>query len=234
MPELTLVVPAFNEAPRIEEMLRCWGARLDQLGLDYEIHVFDDGSWDDTPSVLATLARRLPHLTVTTQENRGHGPTVLRGYLEARSEWVAQVDADDEVGPDPFAELWTRRDRYDLLLGVRRERSLALSRRALTRSVRLMIRWLFGSRLIDANSPYRLMRTVAIAPLWRALPSVSFAPNLMIAAAAAARGLRILEMPVSAGTRPSSRTSLSGLRLARGAALAATQLVAWRLRRVWR
>src|SRR5262249_56495225 len=90
--------------------------------------VYDDGSTDDTRSILDGLGARLPRLAVRTQPNRGHGAAVLRGYREARGEWVFQTDSDGEVAPASFGALWRERHVHDLLLGVRRGRRGGLGR----------------------------------------------------------------------------------------------------------
>ena len=85
-PALTLVMPVYNEAAAIGGVVRSWAAELDRLGIDYEMRVYDDGSRDQSAAVLEQLSNEVPRLLVTRHSNRGHGPTILRGYREARGE----------------------------------------------------------------------------------------------------------------------------------------------------
>src|SRR5213594_2830385 len=106
-PTLTVVMPAYNEAGAIREVVTGWDRQLAALGVPYEIRVYDDGSRVGTGDLLAGLARERPTLTAVRQPNRGHGPTILRGYREARGEWVFQTDSDGEMGPESFPLVWS-------------------------------------------------------------------------------------------------------------------------------
>src|SRR2546430_16022373 len=138
-PTLTVVMPAYNEAGVIRDVVSAWDHQLETLGIPHEIRVYDDGSRDGTGELLAALARERPAVTAVRQTNRGHGPTVLRGYAEAGGEWVFQTDSDDEMGPEPFARLWQRRHDADVVLGYREGRTAPLVRRIVTAVARRAI-----------------------------------------------------------------------------------------------
>ena len=162
-PALTVVMPVYNEAAAIGGVVRAWAAELDRLGIDYEMRVYDDGSRDQSATVLEELSQELPRLLVTRHSNRGHGPTILRGYREARGEWVFQTDSDGEMEPDSFSKLWEKRADYDFLLGIRGGREWTPPRWVMTRGSRLAVRMLFGTGVLDVNTPYRLMRRERLA-----------------------------------------------------------------------
>jgi hypothetical protein len=77
---------------------------------------------------------------------------------------------------------------------------------------------LLGRGVRDVNSPYRLMRREAVAPLLALVPQDAFAPNTLLSGLAARAGLRILERPVPHQGRRTGRGSLHPARLARGVA----------------
>ncbi len=195
-PELSIVMPVYNEAAVIAQVVTSWLGELDRLDIDWEFLAYDDGSRDETRGILERLAERQPGLVVTSKANSGHGPTILRGYREARGEWVFQVDSDDEMAPEHFAELWNRREDYDLLVGRRHHRDSPLARRAITALSRATVWILFGRAVTDVNAPYRLMRRSSLATLLPAIPAETFAPNVIISGLAARRGLRVREVPV--------------------------------------
>jgi glycosyltransferase involved in cell wall biosynthesis len=85
-------MPVYNEGGGIATVNATWQTVLSGLHIPYEVRVYDDGSTDDTGAVLDGLAERYPEMRVTHQSNRGHGPTVLRGYRDATGVWVFQVD----------------------------------------------------------------------------------------------------------------------------------------------
>lgn len=215
-PVLTVVMPVYNEQAQVAEVVREWLRELNRLGIDYRLCIFDDGSGDETPRILGELAAAEPRVVVTRRENRGHGPTILRGYREARGEWVLQVDGDGELSADCFGALWERRHEYDLLLARRQGRRAPLVRRLVTVASRLTVRVLFGACVRDVNSPCRLMRRSCLEPLLAHLPPEPFAPNVLLSGLAARAGLRIHEQPAAHRGRRVGQGSLTHARLWRG------------------
>jgi glycosyltransferase involved in cell wall biosynthesis len=229
-PELSVVIPVFNEARTIADVVLGWASVLDGLELDYELLVYDDGSTDDTRRILGDLGSRIPRLTVRTHSNRGHGATVLRGYREALGEWVFQTDSDGEVPAGSFPDLWRERHAHDLVLGIRQHRQAAWDRRLVSWLSRLSLRVLFGARVGDANVPFRLVRRAQLRALMAELPGDLFAPNVALAGIAARARLRIGEVPVPYVGRSEGRSSLAGWRIWRAAATAFRQTLAVALR----
>jgi glycosyltransferase involved in cell wall biosynthesis len=212
--DLTVVVPVHNEEGAIGGVLDSWSADLEGLGIGYRIAIYDDGSTDGTPSVLRERAGRNPRLSIRRHENRGHGPTVLRGYLEARTPWILQIDGDGEVASSHFAALWQGRESYDFVVGARQHRVCGLVRRLVSAGSSAAVRLLIGKGVRDVNSPYRLMRREALVPLLDLVPRAAFAPNMLLSGLAARAGLRVVEVPLPHQGRRSGRPSLRGRRLA--------------------
>jgi len=224
-PVLSVVVPVFNEAGAIRQVVSAWDDELARLGVPYEIRVYDDGSRDETGALLAELARDRPSVLALGHANRGHGPTILRGYHEARGAWIFQVDGDDEMPASAFPELWARREQADLVLGYRVGRSQSLARRIVSGVSRATVRLLFGRGVRDVNVPYRLYRRSALQALLPLIPADTFAPNVALAGLAIRRGLRVLEMPVQHRQRAVGSSSLGSWGLWRSAARALGQTV---------
>jgi glycosyltransferase involved in cell wall biosynthesis len=223
-PDLSIVIPAYNEAARIGDTIRVWHAEARRLRISHEMIVCDDGSTDRTGAVVTAYLRDVSGLRLRHHQNRGHGPTILDGYRDARGEWVLQINGDDEVGPSPFESFWNERDRYDLLIGRRHGRQLAPGRRVLSLATRCAVGVLFGWTIADVNCPYRLMRRAKLAPLIADLPDDFFAPNVAISGLAIRRGLRIRERRVESRAEPRRRApSWSTLAVAR---LSFSQLLA--------
>ena len=105
-PELSIVVPAYNEALRIPPTLARLHAFLSQQPLSYEIVVVDDGSKDDTCDVVLSHKATVSNLRLVRQPvNRGKGAAVRRGMLEARGEVRVMCDADGSMPPDQLPRL---------------------------------------------------------------------------------------------------------------------------------
>ena len=137
MPDrLCVVMPVYNEEDSVGAVLKKWDVALKALGVDYVIRPYNDGSRDGSLEVMRRVAARLgPQIDVRDTPNGG-----LTGYRDAAADgfdWVFQIDSDDEMGPEKFRELWSRRGEYDFLVGIRDGRRQALPRKVMSLVSRL-------------------------------------------------------------------------------------------------
>lgn len=98
-PAVSVIVPAYNVAPWIEETLR---SILDQAGFDdFEVLVVDDRLQDDTAAIVQRLAGQDPRLRLLRNEGpQGAAGARNHGLAQARGEWLAFLDGDDLWLPD--------------------------------------------------------------------------------------------------------------------------------------
>ena len=121
--QLSVVVPAYREGPRIYDNLQRLVAELDQLGSDYEVLVVSDGNTDRT----AEEAERVSSPRVTVLQypvNRGKGFALGYGVGRSTGELVTFIDADMELDPSEikrFIELLHEQDA-DIVIGSKRHR----------------------------------------------------------------------------------------------------------------
>ncbi|RJP71120.1 MAG: glycosyltransferase family 2 protein [Candidatus Abyssobacteria bacterium SURF_17] len=95
LPELSVVIPAYNESQRIRETIESVSSYLTQLGVNHEIIIVDDGSSDSTAHIVRQYAQKDGRIRlITYQPNRGKGFAVRTGMLAARSQSVLLSDAD--------------------------------------------------------------------------------------------------------------------------------------------
>ncbi|RKQ89826.1 CDP-glycerol glycerophosphotransferase (TagB/SpsB family) [Mycolicibacterium mucogenicum 261Sha1.1M5] len=93
-PLVSVIVPVFNGE---QFLTRCLDSIFAQTMPDFEVLVVNDGSTDETASILAEYAAARPELTVIEQANAGQGAARNRALGEARGEFVLFVDADDFI-----------------------------------------------------------------------------------------------------------------------------------------
>ncbi len=99
---VTVIVPAYNEARTIEQVLR----RLTELNLDAEILVVDDGSIDETVEIVGGLEAEIPGLRLIVHErNQGKGAAVRTGINASTGDFVMIQDADLEYDPADIPKL---------------------------------------------------------------------------------------------------------------------------------
>ena len=99
---VTVIVPAYNEARTIEQVLR----RLTELDFDLEILVVDDGSIDETVEIVSGLEAEIPGLRLIVHErNQGKGAAVRTGINASTGDFVMIQDADLEYDPSDIPKL---------------------------------------------------------------------------------------------------------------------------------
>lgn len=232
--ELTVVMPVYNEADGLADCVASWRRTLDDLGIEHRLLVLDDGSTDATADVLARLADDT-RIDTVSKANEGHGPTVLRGYADAvtDSDWVFQVDSDDEIPASAFPAVWDARTGHDAVFGYRTDREQPIDRRIISRVAAVSVRRLFGSHVRDVNVPYRLLRADALAPVLDTIPADTFAPNLVVSGVLGRDRAGFAEVPVPHTPRRTGQVSIAGLGAVRVAARSFVQTLqlAWRVRR---
>ncbi len=209
-PELVLVMPAYNEEEDIANVVKQWIEVLrNVVGPDkFKMLVIDDGSQDKTFEILKQLERDIPELIVDTHSNRGHGPTIVKGYrkaIEMGARWVAQADSDNPIPPVEFVKLWQNRDKGDFIQGWRAGRQEHWFRKKIvTPGARFVSRFLFGASLRDPNIPFRLMKAEVLKRYLDWLPEpIPFAPNVFLSAFAGREGRVYDDIPVENVFRPS-------------------------------
>jgi glycosyltransferase involved in cell wall biosynthesis len=176
-----VVIPVYNEEKNIATLIRDWSHVFGNTGIPYHIILIDDGSKDQSLSLIRQMQDSHPFLFVHTQSNAGHGPSILKGYRMALgAEWIFQIDSDHQIETTTFQELWNNRDRYDFLLAERKEKNATLLRQYVSRISSLLVHLLYGHGVNDVNSPFRLMRSSRLQEALDKIPEGSFAPNILL------------------------------------------------------
>ena len=110
-PEFSVVLPMFNEAPNVSRVLESIVAQLDGLGRSFEIICVDDGSSDDTPSLVAHAARIDPRIVpVCLSRNFGKEAALAAGLDSSSGQAVIFLDADLQHPPGLIPDLIERWD----------------------------------------------------------------------------------------------------------------------------
>ncbi len=174
-PELAVVMPIYNESANIGSVLREWFACLNAIAPDFALFAINDGSKDNTLSILEQLKGELgPRLRVINKQNSGHGRSCREGYelaLASRARWIFQIDSDGQCDPKFFPEIFRHRSTYDCVFGYRRTRGDGFGRLVITRCYRLLLWFVTGAFMRDANVPYRLIRAGAVRPVLQHVPA---------------------------------------------------------------
>jgi dolichol-phosphate mannosyltransferase len=226
--DLTLIIPVYNEEEIIQEVILSWLKILRSLNLNFVIKAYNDGSKDNTLLKLKELSNSNFELQVIDKPNSGHGPTILEGYRDSNSEWIFQVDSDNEIEAVHFKKLWEVHNDYDMVLGKRVQRVSPLSRRLITIVARLTNNILYGYGIVDVNSPFRLYRRDKFMDTFRKIPDDTFAPNIVLSGYAIKKKFKIAEVPIPCKMRVTGEVSIKKFTLFRVAVKSLKQTIRFR------
>jgi glycosyltransferase involved in cell wall biosynthesis len=131
-PEISIVVPAYNEIENLPVLYERLTGTLDPLGLNYELIIVNDGSRDETLAVMERLAAADPRVVaIDLARNFGHQVAISAGMDHTRGRAVVIMDADlqdpPEVLPD-FIAKW--REGYEVVYAIREKRKENLLKRS--------------------------------------------------------------------------------------------------------
>ena len=123
--DLSVVIPVYNEQASLGKLFERLYPALDALGLAYEIIFINDGSRDDSATILADRFRLRPDVTrvVLFNGNYGQHMAILAGFSESRGEITVTLDADLQNPPEEIGNLVAKmREGYDYVGSIRRDR----------------------------------------------------------------------------------------------------------------
>ena len=209
---LYIIIPAYNEEDSIEQCVNDWYPIVEQLGENNRLVIINDGSKDKTYEKLQELVKTRPLLSLLSKSNGGHGSTVLYGYryaMEKGVEWIFQTDSDGQTNPAEFAPFWEKRAEYDAIIGNRVARGDGAGRAFVGRTVCLLIRLIFGVKVEDANTPFRLMKTKTVAKYIDKLPPDFNIPNIMLTTYFVYFKEKVLFLPITFKSRTKGTNSIN-------------------------
>lgn len=159
-PELSLVIPAYNERESLPELHAKLSAALTQLGKSYEVIYVNDGSRDGTAEVLAGLFEQDPHVRVYGfRRNQGKSPALAVGFQQARGRFVVTLDADGQDEPEEIARLLdTLSEGADIVVGWKKQRKDSGFKVFASWIFNGLVSWATGLYLHDINSGLKAMR----------------------------------------------------------------------------
>jgi len=213
-PRWSVVIPAFNEVPRLPRYLDEIVAHFEGRGEPYEVIVVDDGSTDGTPEVVEARPDRSVRV-LRLGRNSGKGAAVRAGMLAARGAFRLFTDAD---GATPIAELKRLEPALgagaDMAIGSRVLVDPAVSVAARPHRVAAgrVFNWLvarLGVRAVaDSQCGFKAFTGAAAERLFGRLRTRGFGFDVELLLRAQAAGYRVVEVPVNWADQPGSKVAV--------------------------
>jgi dolichyl-phosphate beta-glucosyltransferase len=216
-PQLSLIVPCFNEERRLPASLARIEEYLEGTGYSYEVLLIDDGSADRTAEVARETAARNERFQVHRyEENRGKGFAVAYGGRLARGRWVLFSDADLSTPLYELEKLIPYLERgYDVVIGSRALKDSELKirqpwwRERAGRVMNLLIRRASGLRFKDTQCGFKLFSRQAARDIFPNLTVRRWMFDVEALILARKLGYDVADVPITWINSGESRVKLS-------------------------
>lgn len=212
--DLSVVIPAYNEAERLPRSLERILAYLAARGVSHEVLVIDDGSSDATAERARAVAGDLVRV-LRNQGNRGKGYSVRRGMLAARGDRRLMTDADLSTPIEELPRLMEKMDQgVPVVIGSRAHSKSKIEihqpwyRENLGRVFNLFVRLLLTPDLHDTQCGFKLFTAEAAQVVFRLARMDGFVFDVEALFLARRCGLRAVEVPVTWRNDAASRVGL--------------------------
>jgi glycosyltransferase involved in cell wall biosynthesis len=195
-PLLTVVMPVYNEAATVGEMV----GRVLAVPLRLELIAVDDASRDGSREILLRLAGEKGFKVLLQERNQGKGAAVRRGIGEARGEVIVIQDADLEYSPEEYPDLLDLivKGKADAVFGSRfigRHRCFLFTHYLANKFLNLVTNVLYNTTLTDMETCFKAVRADVLKSL--RLRSHRFGIEPEITAKLFKHGARVYEVPIT-------------------------------------
>ncbi len=203
-PNISIVIPAYNEGKRISNTITTTYNYLKEKHLSYEIIIVDDGSTDTTIEVLRDFQREIPNLKILRHKvNKGKGAAVKTGVYAANGEYILFMDADLATPIEELVKLWTNKNNFDVVIGSRYLKSDSIKtpqpihRKIIARLGNLFIRTMLGLKINDTQCGFKMFRKVAAKDLFSRQSRTGWSFDIEILALAKTLDYSVKEVAVN-------------------------------------
>lgn len=210
-PQLSLVIPVFNEQGNILPLVQGSAEVLRSLQRPFEIILVNDGSTDNTAAEIAEAHERWPECReLRMPQNSGQNIALLTGLRAAQGEYLLMMDGDGQNDPRDFPSLLelVESGNVDLACGWRVDRHDSTLRRIMSRVANVIRRAVLDDGVHDSGCQLRVMRREVRDAFFPMELMQSFIPALAVAA-----GFRVGEKPVRHHARKHGESKYSFGRL---------------------
>ncbi|MBN2406600.1 MAG: glycosyltransferase family 2 protein [Elusimicrobia bacterium] len=204
-PELSIVIPCYNESKRIGATLRTIDAFLHEKGIVSEIIAVDDGSSDNTVEVLRKTDIGTPVKIISFKENQGKGAAVKRGMFAASGSLVLFSDADLSTPIDEYLRLKDAllSGNYHIAIasrglpGSNKEVPQGFFRDRMGKLFGYMVGFILLPGIHDSQCGFKLFKKECIHDIftWQTILGFGFDPEILYIARK--QGYKIIEVPVT-------------------------------------
>ena len=158
-PEISVVLPIYNEKGNIEPLVKEIIAALEPTGRMFEILCVDDGSKDESLSTILSLAEKDKRIVALShKKNFGQSAAQATGFAKARGEILVTLDADGQNNPADIPRLLALLPENDCACGIRAKRRDTWIRKLSSCIANRVRNWITGDRIQDSGCTLRVIK----------------------------------------------------------------------------
>jgi dolichol-phosphate mannosyltransferase len=198
---ISLIIPVFNQARKISYSIEKIKQAVELSFANYELIVVNDGSTDNTLTILRDIAMTDEHVRVISYTpNRGKGYAVRQGVLDSQGDAVILLDGDLDISPDLIKDYVERLSTSDLVIASKKHPEsnvkIPRSRVFLSRVFNLLIKVAIGIAQTDTQAGFKVGKGDIMRKIFRNISINRYAFDVEFLAIASILHLKIQEMPV--------------------------------------
>lgn len=159
-PSISVFFPCYNDEKTIGQLIQNAHEILKKLNLQHEIIVIDDGSTDNSRSLLKKLKKELPVLKIIFhRQNKGYGGALRSGFKKAKYDLIFYTDGDGQYDVKEMELLFPLMTKdIDVVNGIKMERNDPWYRLVIGKGYNFFVRNLFNLKIFDTDCDFRLIR----------------------------------------------------------------------------
>ncbi len=161
--DLTVIFPIYNEEKNIKNFIFSWKKKIDELKINYEIILAEDGSTDDTKNVLKKILiedNDKIFIDNIVERKRGYANALIDAMKIANGKYIFCTDSDGQCSPKNFIIFWEKinHENTDIVIGYRKPRMDPMHRILMSKFFLILHKVLFFSKVIDPSCPYIIFK----------------------------------------------------------------------------
>lgn len=198
MKNLSIVIPTYNEAQNIQEVVISIVSILENSNIEYEVIIVDDGSIDDTAKIVASLNLQRVKL-ISHPVNVGYGQAILTGIKNSKYEYIATIDADGSYLAEDLVRLFEQVGEFDLIIGARQGKEFwgSLIKHPARLVFLLLAEFTVGQKIPDVNSGLRIFKKSSFEKISLPILCRGFSFSSTMTLAFLAEGMFVKFVPIS-------------------------------------
>ncbi len=208
---LSVVIPVYNEAGVIEEVVRDFNEKVIKKIPDTRFIIAEDGSTDGTKEILSRLNKEILFKLVSGKERKGYAKAFKDALSAVETEFIFFSDSDGQHDPQDIFKLIEEIGDNDIVGGYKSPRRDPILRIIISKAYNSLVYLLFGLKLRDIDSGFKLIRKNVVDNILEDITSMQYCVMSEFILKAYLCGYKIKEIPVTHYSRKSGKTGIFSL-----------------------